>query len=148
MPFQLSPGVLFVNKDLTNVIPAVSSSIGAFVGNFAWGPAKQPITISSELELVKTFGKPNAFTYESFFSAANFLSYSGNMVVVRQVGSTERNAVATGTALLIENEDVWEAQYADGSATVGAFAAKYSGVLGNSLKVSMADSESFIRLLS
>ncbi len=148
MPFQLSPGVLVVEKDLTNVIPAVASSIGAFVGNFAWGPAKQPVTISSELELVKTFGKPNAFTYESFFSAANFLSYSGNMVVVRQVGSTERNAVSTGTALLIENEDVYEAQYADGSANVGAFAAKYSGVLGNSLKVSMADSASFIRTLT
>lgn len=148
MPFQLSPGVLVVEKDLTNVIPAVASSIGAFVGNFAWGPAKQPVTISSELELVKTFGKPNADTFQSFFSAANFLSYSGNMVVVRQVGSAARNAVSSGTALVIENEDVWEAQYATGSAAVGPFAAKYPGVLGNSLKVSMADSASFTRTLS
>lgn len=148
MPFQLSPGVLVVEKDLTNVIPAVASSIGAFVGNFAWGPAKQPVTISSELELVKTFGKPNADTFQSFFSAANFLSYSGNMVVVRQVGSAARNAVSSGTALVIENEDVWEAQYATGAAAVGPFAAKYPGVLGNSLKVSMADSASFIRTLT
>jgi phage tail sheath protein FI len=148
MPFQLSPGVLVVEKDLTNVIPAVASSIGAFVGNFAWGPANQPVTISSELELVKTFGKPNADTFQSFFSAANFLSYSGNMVVVRQVGAAARNAVATGTALIIANEDVWEAQYSAGQAAVGPFAAKYPGVLGNSLKVSMADSFAFIRTLA
>lgn len=148
MPFQLSPGVLVVEKDLTNVIPAVASSIGAFVGNFAWGPAKQPVTISSELELVKTFGKPNADTFQSFFSAANFLSYSGNMVVVRQVGSAARNAVSSGTAIVIENEDVWEAQYATGAANVGPFAAKFPGVLGNSLKVSMADTVSFTRTLT
>jgi phage tail sheath protein FI len=148
MPFQLSPGVLVVEKDLTNVIPAVASSIGAFVGNFAWGPANQPVTISSELELVKTFGKPNVDTYPSFFSAANFLSYSGNMVVVRQVGSAARNAVSSGSALVIANEDVWEAQYSAGQAAVGPFAAKFPGVLGNSLSVSMADSASFIRTLT
>ena len=148
MPFQLSPGVLVVEKDLTNVIPAVASSIGAFVGNFAWGPANQPVTLSSELDLVKTFGKPNVDTFQSFFSAANFLSYSGNMVVVRQVGSAARNAVSTGTALVIENEDDWDALYSSGQAAVGPFAAKYPGVLGNSLKVSMADSASFIRTLT
>ena len=148
MPFQLSPGVLVVEKDLTNVIPAVASSIGAFVGNFAWGPANQPVTLSSELDLVKTFGKPNVDTFPSFFSAANFLSYSGNMVVVRQVGSAARNAVSTGTALVIANEDVWDANYSSGQAAVGPFAAKYPGVLGNSLKVSMADSASFIRTLT
>lgn len=94
MPFQLSPGVLVVEKDLTNIIPAVASSIGGFVGNFAWGPAQQPVTISSELELVKTFGRPNSNTFRSFFSAANFLSYSGNLLVVRQIGSETTNATA------------------------------------------------------
>ena len=94
MPFQLSPGVLVVEKDLTNIIPAVASSIGGFVGNFAWGPAQQPVTISSELELVKTFGRPNNDTFRSFFSAANFLSYSGNLLVVRQIGAETTNATA------------------------------------------------------
>lgn len=143
MPFQLSPGVLVVEKDLTNVIPAVASSIGGFVGNFAWGPVLQPVTISSELELVKTFGKPNNNTFQSFFSAANFLSYSGNLLVVRQVSSTAKNAVSTGTAVVIKNEEDWEANYSAGQGAVGPFAAKFPGELGNSLKVSMADSASF-----
>ena len=139
MAFQLSPGVLVVDKDLTNVVPAVATSIGGFAGDFQWGPALSAVTISSEIELVKTFGKPNDTTAASFFSAANFLSYSNNLKVVRAVGSAARNAVESGTAVLINNEDEWEAQYSNGAASVGYFAAKYPGALGNSLKVSMAD---------
>lgn len=148
MAFQLSPGVLVVERDLTNIIPSVATSIGGFVGNFSWGPAEQPVTISSEIELIKTFGKPNAVTFQSFFSAANFLAYSGNLVLVRQVGTVSRNATADGTGLIIKNEDVWLNQYMDGSANVGLFAAKYAGSLGNSLKVSMCDAGSFRRNLT
>ena len=143
MAFQLSPGVLVVEKDLTNVVPAVATSIGGFVGEFQWGPVLEPVTISSEIELVKTFGKPNDTTATSFFSAANFLSYSNNLKVVRVVGTAARNAVSSGTAVAINNEEAWEASYASGQASVGEFAAKYPGALGNSLKVSMADSATF-----
>ena len=139
MAFQLSPGVLVVEKDLTNVVPAVATSIGGFVGEFQWGPVLEPVTISSEIELVKTFGKPNDTTATSFFSAANFLSYSNNLKVVRVVGTAARNAVSSGTAVAINNEEAWEASYSAGEANVGYFAAKYPGALGNSLKVSMAD---------
>ena len=38
MPFQVSPGVLVKEVDLTNVVPAVSTSIGAIAGNFEKGP--------------------------------------------------------------------------------------------------------------
>jgi len=143
MAFQLSPGVLVVEKDLTNVVPAVATSIGGFVGDFQWGPCFDPVTISSEIELVKTFGKPNDTTAASFFSAANFLSYSNNLKVVRAIGTSARTAVSTGTAVQINNETVWEASYAAGEGAVGEFAAKYPGTLGNSLKVSMADSATF-----
>ena len=34
MPFQVSPGVLVKEVDLTNVVPAVSTSIGAIAGAF------------------------------------------------------------------------------------------------------------------
>jgi hypothetical protein len=73
MSFQLSPGVQVVEKDLTNVVPAVSTSAGAFVGCFLWGPVDQIRTIGSEVELVSLFGKPNAQNAASFLSAANFL---------------------------------------------------------------------------
>lgn len=148
MAFQLSPGVLVVEKDLTNVVPAVATSIGGFVGDFQWGPVLEPTTISSEIELVKTFGKPNDTTFASFFSAANFLSYSNNLKVVRAVGSAARNAVSSGTAVAINNEEAWEANYSTGSGSVGEFAAKYPGALGNSLKVSMCDGASYNKTLT
>jgi hypothetical protein len=94
MPFQLSPGVAVVEKDFTSIVPAVATSGGAFAGNFAWGPVLDPVTINSENNLVERFGKPTENTFQSFFSAANFLSYSGNMLVVRADSADGRNAVA------------------------------------------------------
>jgi len=37
MAFLVSPGVQIVEKDLTNIIPAVATSIGGFAGKFEWG---------------------------------------------------------------------------------------------------------------
>ena len=48
MPFQLSPGIAVVEKDFSAIVPAVSSSVGAFAGVFQWGPVLDPVTISSE----------------------------------------------------------------------------------------------------
>ena len=38
MAFQLSPGVAVTEQDLTSIVPAVSTSTGAFAGAFQWGP--------------------------------------------------------------------------------------------------------------
>jgi phage tail sheath protein FI len=94
MPFQLSPGVAVVEKDFTSIVPAVSSSIGAFAGAFQWGPVMEPITVSSENDLVDRFGKPNDSNFQSFFTAANFLSYTNNLLLVR-ADAGHLNAVAT-----------------------------------------------------
>ena len=95
MPFQLSPGVAVVEKDFTSIVPAVSTSAGAFAGVFQWGPVLQPVTISSETELVRRFGKPVADNANSFFTAANFLSYTNNLLVVRADTINHRNTVAS-----------------------------------------------------
>jgi phage tail sheath protein FI len=97
MPFQLSPGVAVVEKDFTSIVPAVATSIGAFAGMFEWGPVEEPITITSEDELVRRFGAPTDLNFQSFFTAANFLSYSNNILVVREKTATMKNAVATPT---------------------------------------------------
>lgn len=144
MPFQLSPGVVVTERDLTSIVPAVATTAGGFVGAFQWGPVDQVTTVDSENTLVDRFGKPNGTTYQSFFTAANFLSYGNNLQVIRSVNqATARNAVSSGTAVIIRNEDHYLTSYADGSATVGEFAAKYPGNLGNSLKVSMADANTW-----
>jgi len=142
MAFQLSPGVLVSEKDLTSVVPSVATTAGGFAGAFQWGPVRQVTTIDSENTLVDRFGKPNSDTYNSFYTAANFLAYGNNLQVVRVVNeASAKNARANtlASALIIRNDEHYEALYADGSGGVGAWSAKYPGALGNSLKVSMAD---------
>jgi len=97
MPFQLSPGVAVVEKDFTSIVPAVATSIGAYAGSFSWGPVMEPNTVSSENELVRRFGKPNDNNFDSFFSAANFLSYTNNLLMVR-ADAGHLNAVATASS--------------------------------------------------
>ena len=46
MAFQVSPGVLVQEKDLTNVIPAVATTIGAVAGQFNRGPMDEVVSVS------------------------------------------------------------------------------------------------------
>jgi phage tail sheath protein FI len=147
MAFQLSPGVNVSEIDLTTVIPSVATSTGAFVGPFAWGPIGEVTTISDEVRLVNTFGKPDSDNYEYWFSAANFLAYGNNLKVVRAQGDGALNATANGTGLLIKNEDDYtqnHSSYAAGAyGNTGGWAARYAGALGNSILVSMADANTY-----
>ena len=97
MPIQLSPSVVVQERDLTNVIPAVSASVGATIVDAVWGPVLEVTTLDSENALVSQFGKPVAANATSWFTAANFLSYANNLKVVRTDTSGQRNAVATVT---------------------------------------------------
>lgn len=141
MAFQVSPGINVREIDLTTVVPAVSASVGAFAGVFSWGSAEERVLVSSENSLIKIFGKPTADNYETFFTAANFLSYGNALYVVRAIDTAARNAqanTATETTIQIKNL----ADYEDGI-TAGANAlyyARYAGTLGNSLKISVCDS--------
>ena len=95
MPFQLSPGVAVVEKDFSAIVPAVSTSRGAFAGAFQWGPVMSPTQVTSENELVSIFGKPADGNFKSFFTAANFLSYTNALLVARADATGARNAVAS-----------------------------------------------------
>ena len=139
MAFQVSPGVLVKEVDLTNVVPAVATSIGAIAGAFEKGPINQIVPIGSEQELVQIFGKPNSSNFETWFTAANFLQYTNGLRVVRAATGTV-NATANGAGLLITNEDFYIANYADGSGSVGNWASKSAGAWGNSIGVSICAS--------
>tara|TARA_R100000234_G_scaffold113778_1_gene88450 strand:+ start:8268 stop:10550 length:2283 start_codon:yes stop_codon:yes gene_type:complete len=95
MGFLVSPGVEINEIDLTNVIPAVSTSIGGIVGSFRWGEAEELTTVGTENELAAVFGKPDASTFEDYYNAAQFLQYGNNLKVYRTVGSAARNAVTS-----------------------------------------------------
>ena len=140
MAFQVSPGVLVQEKDLTRIIPAVSTSTGAFAGQFSQGPLDEIISISSEQELVSTFGKPGLNNFEYFFSAANFLQYSNALRVVRASQTSQLNSTSNGSGLLVKNRQDYEDNYSTGQASVGTFAARSAGAWGNSLLVATCPS--------
>ena len=136
MAFQLSPGVLVQETDLTNIIPAVATSIGATAIVSEKGPMDEIVTISSEKELVDTFGKPDGNTYEYWFTAANFLQYGNTLRVVRATTGNV-NACVSGSAIQIKNTQHYLDNFASGQANVGPWAARTAGTHGNNLKVSM-----------
>jgi len=151
MAFLVSPGVQVREIDVTNVVPALSSSIGGFAGEFSWGPVDEVRTITSEKDLVSVFGEPKeADTYstvtgfkEHFYSAANFLKYGNNLKVVRANANGMLNATTGSAGLLIKNSTVYyELNYHSGSAasSAGMFTARCAGALGNSLRVSVCAS--------
>jgi hypothetical protein len=139
MAFQVSPGVLVKEIDLTNVVPAVATSIGAIAGAFVKGPVGEIIPIGSEGELVDIFGKPNSDNFETWFTAANFLQY-GNALRVVRADTGELNATADSAGLAINNDTVYEDNYANGSGSVGSWASRTPGTWGNSLGVSVCSS--------
>ena len=136
MAFQLSPGVLVKEVDLTNVVPAVATSVGAIAGVFEKGPLEEIRTVSSEEELVKLFGKPNGSNFETFFAASNFLQYGNTLRVVRATTGM-LNAMSGGSGLLIKNDEHYENNYAAGQGSSGEFGARTPGTHGNALGVAL-----------
>ena len=92
---QLSPGVVVLERDLTNVVNSTVDNVAAVVGAFEKGPIEDITTITSEKELLATFGKPNNLNYEYWFTAAQFLLYGGSLRVVRADNSALKNAIDT-----------------------------------------------------
>jgi hypothetical protein len=144
MAIQVSPGIVVNEVDLTTIVPSVAVSVGAIAGPFNWGPVNEIVTISNEVELVNRFGEPDTDVAEYWFSASNFLAYSNNLKVVRAANTTSTlNATSAGGGVLIENEYDYEYNHSTGANTYGVFAAKYPGDKGNTLRVELADANTF-----
>ena len=145
MAFQVSPGVQVKEIDLSNVVPAVSSTRGGFAGVFQWGPVDEVKTVSDGQQLVEEFYKPadtNA-SVEDFYTAESFLRYGSSLSVVRISNTGLFNANQTGnSATLLKNSDDYVNTYKSGGAagTVGKWVARHAGALGNSIKVHMCAS--------
>jgi hypothetical protein len=155
MSFQVSPGVNVSEIDLTTIVPAVSTTTGGIGGLFRWGPVGKLVLVDSEASLVNRFGKPTNLNAETFFTAANFLSY-GNALYVSRAANTTNSANTIGTWSAVANTasytfnailNVKNADDYDQKLTANNFAsntqilyvAKYPGDLGNTLKLSVCD---------
>jgi hypothetical protein len=142
MAFLVSPGVNVSEIDATTVVPAVSTSTGAVAGAFQWGPIDVARLVGSEDELVQVFGKPDSTTALTFFTAANFLSYSNSLYVSRADAATLNTAVALNAAswagnTKVRSEDHYFNSFFTASNADIILAARYPGSLGNSLKVAI-----------
>ena len=149
MGFLVSPGVQVNEVDLTNVVPAVATSIGAIAGAFQKGPVSSVVNISSEEELVEIFGKPvtTGNQFETFFSAANFLRYTNSLKVVRAESAIVNAGANSG--ILIRDDDHYLDSFANGEGSHGEWAARTAGTWANGIKVEIcAESTTYEQDLS
>ena len=134
MASQVSPGVVLRERDLTNaVITGDSALTAAFSSSFQKGPIGEIVSISSQKELIGTFGTPKDANAEDWLVASEFLGYGGRLAVVR-AGTGVLNAT-NGAGTLISNDSEWNA----GVGAANIFAARSAGTWGNSLKVVAVD---------
>ena len=95
MAGQVSPGIVLRERDLTGqTIVNSQANAAALVGSFEKGPIGTITNIATERELLETFGTPNANNFEDWFSASTYLSYGGQLQIVRIDDSNLKNAVS------------------------------------------------------
>ena len=140
----LSPGVEIQERDLTiGSIETVEVNVGAVAGAFAKGPVLTPVRISSESQLIETFGEPTDANAETWWTAASFLSYGGVLDVVRASTSGQLSAsddaVTSPYTLSIPTKEVYEATYFDAAANPFKWAARDVGAEANAIRVAVID---------
>lgn len=124
MVFSISPSVTVREIDATSSIPAIATPPAAIAGVFRWGPVNEKILVTSESELVTRFGKPTQDNFETFFVAADYLSYSNALYVTRVVSTTAETASSTDSADLTTIQiNNLNAQIATQTASIAAITA-------------------------
>ena len=149
MASQLSPGIVVQERDFTNTrLQETITNVAAIAGPFTKGEVGVAKLITSEKELVETFGKPTNDNYEWWFSASEFLNYGGNLQVARISSSSASHltnanstgAVASGIAnIKVNNLGEYETNV-EPATPAYKYVAKTPGSWGNSLKVAVIDS--------
>jgi len=156
MGFLVSPGVEIKETDLTDIVPAQSTSIGGYAGYFRWGPSGRLVTAGSETDLVKIFGAPEikGELEVSFLTAASFLKYGNSLKVARAIDGS-LNATSAGVAMdpldgtINGQDDVDRLNtklLALGTAGQQKLVARYGGKLGDSLRVIFVTEENWANL--
>ena len=140
MAGQVSPGVVIKERDLTNArIDSTIDNVGALVGPFERGPVNQMVNITNEKSLLEYFGKPNNSNAGYWFTATNFLSYGGQLQVIRVGDATLKNAVTdAASAVLIESDTDYVTNHFDGAQSFH-YGTKWAGVYGNNISVHVVD---------
>jgi len=147
MALQLaSPGIRVREIDLTRGgVNATLNVAAGLAAPFKKGPVNEIVRIANEKELVETFGGPGAgltdYHYESWYAASNFLSYGGQLDVVRAGGGELNNANAGvgigSTTLRVDNFDDYNNNHISDNSFY--WAAKNPGNWAENIKVCVID---------
>ena len=145
-----SPNITVKEFDLSGVVPAVTTSTGAIVGDFNWGPIGVPTKISNESQLVSVFGSPTLTEEGSavdYLTAGAFLKYSSDLFVVRDATVAALNSYdsdGASTASIVKNDDDFLTNKS-GLATSGhTFIGKHAGILGNDIDIQIVGEDSAV----
>ena len=134
MASQVSPGVVIRESDLSNAVVVGDVAItGAIASSFRKGPVGKITNVSTERELIDTFGAPSEDNASDWLVASEFLRYGGRLSVVRAATAVV-NATESGTGVLIADKDAFDA-----GVTSEKFAARDAGGDGNNLSVVIVD---------
>ena len=134
MASQVSPGVVIRERDLSNAVVVGSSALrGAIASSFRKGPVGKIVNISSERQLIDTFGSPAEANAGDWLVASEFLRYGGQLAVVRATTGV-LNATASGTGVLVGTAEAFDA-----GVTSEKFVARDAGADGNNLRVVIVD---------
>ena len=135
MATQVSPGVVIKERELSSAtITGALSIVGAFATTFRRGPVGEITTISTERQLIETFGAPVAENAEDWLIASEYIAYGGRLAVVRIENDGLVNA-ASDTATLVRNETEFEA----GVGGANKFLARSAGTWANNHKIFVVD---------
>ena len=157
MAFSVSPSVIVREVDASAAVPAIATPPAAVAGVFRWGPINEPILCSSENDLVNRFGKPTDDNYETFFVAADYLSYANALWVARVDNGAETADASdvvlhtSATAYANTAAPGYIAGQTPGSVgsvdiantTYGAFEGLYAGALANGIEISYVKDSSY-----
>jgi hypothetical protein len=129
-----SPQVAIIERDLSNYIAGVATSIGMYVGDFPWGPVYQNILVSSERGLTDRFGEPTDNNYEHFFSCSSFLRDANQLQVTRVVDkATALNSELDVTSSSVSGGAGDYIQYKSGSEILNSSGTEFSPAFSGDL---------------
>jgi len=105
--FPVSPAVIVREFSVDTIVPQVALTPAVIAGVFHWGPLEERVLVDSESALVNNFFKPSNLNAETWFSAANYLSYGGNLWVSRAADTTgSGNVVLSSVTAVVGNTTV------------------------------------------
>lgn len=140
-----SPGVLVKEVDFTATVQVADQSISVVAIDAERGPTDQVTYVSSERQLVETFGNPNNNNFEAWFAAATLIQYGSVVAVIRPTGATDlglrnSNIKQAGsptslTTLVIKNKDDFESTVTKDY----TWAARTAGKFNNDVSVVVVD---------